>query len=99
MPATRRTKDDACRMLVVAMLMVGRTYNTGQADQQRVRCAILKMDSPVIWRRDAVVYQAIYCLYNKRVYEEAEKLKSGNCRSSRICDGADVGRTQSARLD
>jgi hypothetical protein len=75
------------------------TYNKSQADQQLVRCAILKMYSPVICWRDAVVYQAIYTLYNKRVYKEAEKLKSGYGRSSRVCDGADVSRAQSARLD
>jgi hypothetical protein len=56
------------------------------------------MYSPVICWGDAIVYQAIYSLYNKRVYEEAEELKSGDGRGSRVCDRADVGRAQSPYL-
>jgi hypothetical protein len=36
MPATRRTKDDACGKLVVEAVVVNQAYNKGQADQQLI---------------------------------------------------------------
>jgi hypothetical protein len=53
--------------------------------------AILKVDGPVVCGRDAVVYQAIYSLYNKAVDQKANKLEGWDRGSGRVGDGADVG--------
>jgi hypothetical protein len=59
----------------------------------------LEMDGPVICRRDAVVYQAIYSLYNKAVYQKANELEGRDRGSGGVCDGANVGGAEGAGLD
>lgn len=61
--------------------------------------AVLEIDGPIVGGRYAIVYQAVNCLYKKRIYEKADELEGGYCRSHGVCDGADVGGTQCTRLD
>jgi hypothetical protein len=98
-PATRMTRDDAYRELAGAGAVGGEPYDKSQANKQVVRSAILEVDGPVVCRGDAVVYQAIHGLEHDAVYQEGEELEGRNGRSGRVCDGANVGGAQSARLD